>query len=111
MLPRKAPLAKAHNSVKEHATKILGTILGEVQQGWVFLCTEEAQDILGTYTSPLAAVPKHSCPDCDYRRRPGCAIPAEVAAPSKRGPSAFILAYLIETELNLPSREDLTCFL
>ncbi|EGB02917.1 hypothetical protein AURANDRAFT_68451, partial [Aureococcus anophagefferens] len=36
---------------------------------------------------------------------------AEVAAPSKRGPSAFILAYLIETELNLPSREDLTCFL
>ena len=38
-------------------------------------------------------------------------IPAEVAAPSKRGPSAFILAYLIETELNLPLREDLTCFL
>ena len=36
---------------------------------------------------------------------------AEVAAPSKRGPSAFILAYLIETGLNLPSREDLTCFL
>ena len=60
MLPRNAPLAKAHNSVKEHATKILGTILGEVQQGWVFLCTEEAQDILGTYTSPLAAVPKHN---------------------------------------------------
>ena len=30
---------------------------------------------------------------------------------SKRGPSAFILAYLIETELNLPLREDLTCFL
>ena len=61
MLPRKAPLAKAHNSVKEHATKILGTILGgEVQQGWVFLCTEEAQDTLGTYTSPLAAAPKHN---------------------------------------------------
>ena len=28
-------------------------------------------------------------------------VPAEVAAPSKRGPSAFILASLIETELNL----------
>jgi len=27
---------------------------------------------------------------------------AEVAAPSKRGPSAFILAPLIETELSLP---------
>ena len=40
-----------------------------------------------------------------------CRSVAEVAAPSKRGPSAFILAYLIETELNLPSREDLTCFL
>jgi hypothetical protein len=38
-------------------------------------------------------------------------IPAEVAAPSKRGPSAFILASLIETELNLPLREDLTGFL
>ena len=35
----------------------------------------------------------------------------QVAAPSKRGPSAFILASLIETELNLPLREDLTCFL
>ena len=29
----------------------------------------------------------------------------------KRGPSAFILASLIETELNLPLREDLTGFL
>ena len=33
---------------------------------------------------------------------------AEVAAPSKRGPSAFILASLIETELTLPLREDFT---
>jgi hypothetical protein len=31
-----------------------------------------------------------------------------VAAPSKRGPSAFILAPLIETELSLPLREDFT---
>ena len=30
-----------------------------------------------------------------------CRSMAEVAAPSKRGPSAFILASLIETELNL----------
>ena len=30
-----------------------------------------------------------------------CPPPSEVAAPSKRGPSAFILASLIETELNL----------
>ena len=29
-------------------------------------------------------------------------VPAEVAAPSKRGPSAFILAPLIETELSFP---------
>ena len=29
-------------------------------------------------------------------------VPAEVAAPSKRGPSAFILAPLIETELSPP---------
>jgi len=27
MLPRDAPLARAHNSLKEHATKILGAIL------------------------------------------------------------------------------------
>ena len=33
---------------------------------------------------------------------------AEVAAPSKRGPSAFILASFIETELTLPLREDFT---
>ena len=40
-----------------------------------------------------------------------CRSVAEVAAPSKRGPSAFILASLIETELSLPLREDLTGFL
>ena len=39
------------------------------------------------------------------RRGPSacCRSVAEVAAPSKRGPSAFILAPLIETELSLPS--------
>ena len=31
-----------------------------------------------------------------------------MAAPSKHGPSAFILASLIETELTLPLREDFT---
>ena len=31
-----------------------------------------------------------------------------MAAPSKRGPSAFILASFIETELTLPLREDFT---
>ncbi|MDA9173123.1 hypothetical protein N9O24_00905 [bacterium] len=33
---------------------------------------------------------------------------AEVAAPSKRGPSAFILALFNSIELSLPSREEFT---
>ena len=39
---------------------------------------------------------------------PALLHPVEVAAPSKRGPSAFILASLIETELSPPLREDFT---
>jgi hypothetical protein len=35
-------------------------------------------------------------------------IPAEVAAPSKRGPSAFILALLTELSSASPMREDFT---
>ena len=35
-------------------------------------------------------------------------IPAEVAAPSKRGPSAFILALLTELSSASPLREEFT---